>query len=261
MGNYAYLYILTMKHSLILLITILIISCVQKTDLHKDAHWSYEGETGPVHWGEIEKNSDCGGLFQSPLNIVNYKVDSLLTPLKITYSDSTHIHDIINNGHTIQYNFDSGDYITIEGVTYELKQFHFHEPAEHLIDGIRYPMVIHLVHKSENGTYAVLAVMAKEGKSSKPFDFLESFLPIPVGENRIVDSAFDMNLNLPDNRAYFTYSGSLTTPPCTENVQWFIFKNPITVSLSQVEKLKALMPLNNYRDEQSLNDREIKLSK
>ena len=122
-------------------------------------------------------------------------------------------------------------------------------------------MVIHLVHKSENGTYAVLAVMAKEGKSSKPFDFLESFLPIPVGENRIVDSAFDMNLNLPDNRAYFTYSGSLTTPPCTENVQWFIFKNPITVSLSQVEKLKALMPLNNYRDEQSLNDREIKLSK
>jgi carbonic anhydrase len=227
---------------------------------HSEKHWSYSGETGPEHWKEIEKGSECGGKFQSPINVVNYDEDSALQPLKISYSDSTHIHDVVNNGHSIQYNFDPGDYISLYNKKYELKQFHFHEPAEHLIDGIRYPMVIHLVHINDAGQYAVLAVMAKEGKSSEAFDFLESHLPIQVGESKIVDVAFDMNLNLPETKTYFTYTGSLTTPPCSEGVSWFIFKEPITVSLKQVEELRKLMPLNNYRDEQPHNGRSIKVS-
>ncbi|GAA4809947.1 carbonic anhydrase family protein [Litoribaculum gwangyangense] len=224
-----------------------------------EKHWSYNGETGPEHWKEIETYSNCDGKYQSPINIVNYNLDETLSDLSIFYSDSTHIHDVINNGHTIQYNFDLGDYITIHGKKFSLKQFHFHEPAEHLIDGIRYPMELHLVHVSNAGEYAVLAIMAKEGQSSKPFDFLESYLPINVGETKNVDLAFDMNLNLPKQKTFFTYTGSLTTPPCTESVEWYIFKEPITVSLEQVEALKKLMPMNNYRNEQPINGRTIKV--
>ncbi len=223
-------------------------------------HWSYEGETGPEHWKEIEKNSDCGGFLQSPINIVNYELDRTLPNLSVHYTTSTHIHDVVNNGHTIQYNFDVGDFIELGDNQYELMQFHFHEPAEHLIDGIRYPMELHLVHKSADGAYAVLSVMAKEGASSEPFDFLERHLPLEVGDIETVDMAFDMNLNLPRDKTYFTYEGSLTTPPCTENVRWIIFREPITVSLQQVEELRKLMPLNNYRDEQPRNNRPILLS-
>lgn len=220
-------------------------------------HWSYTGETGPQHWAELEKDSECNGSNQSPVNIVNYKTDPNLPPLLIKYADSTHILNVENNGHSIQYNFKAGDYLLLGNQQFNLLQFHFHEPAEHLIDGVRYPLELHLVHQNKQGAYAVLAIMAKEGKSSEPFNFLESYLPLTVGESKLVDTAFDMNLNLPANRAYFTYQGSLTTPPCTQNVSWFIFKEPITVSLAQVEQLKFLMPLNNYRDEQPINNRVI----
>lgn len=103
--------------------------------------------------------------------------------------------------------------------------------------------------------------MAREEQSSKPFDFLESYLPIQIGATVEIDLAFDMNTNLPADRTYFNYTGSLTTPPCIENVQWFIFREPITVSLEQVEILKKLMPLNNYRTEQDRNKRPIFISK
>ncbi|NNJ87977.1 MAG: carbonic anhydrase family protein [Eudoraea sp.] len=231
-----------------------------KHQKNAESHWNYEGETGPEHWAMIEENSECDGLAQSPVNIVNYEREKIGGALQIFYADSTHIFDVVNNGHTIQYNFAAGDYIEIDRNRYDLKQFHFHEPAEHLIEGIRYPLVIHLVHKNSAGEYAVLAIMAKEEKSSEPFDFLESYLPIEHGDTILVDLAFDMNLNLPASRAYFSYTGSLTTPPCTENVKWFIFKEPITVSLEQVEALRTLMPLNNYRNEQARNNRVILLS-
>ncbi len=230
-----------------------------ETSAKNSSHWNYEGETGPEHWARIEEHSDCDGSDQSPINIVNYNKSTSEDVLKIKYADSTHIFNVINNGHTIQYNFAVGDYIIVDGERFELKQFHFHEPAEHLIEGIRYPMVIHLVHQNASGNYAVLAVMAKENKSSEPFDFLERYLPVSEGDTVKVDLAFDMNLNLPVNRAYFSYKGSLTTPPCTENVKWFIYKEPITVSLQQVEAIRKLMPQNNYRNEQARNNRPILL--
>ena len=240
-------------------------SCIEepskenKLEEAKATHWGYAGESGPEHWAEIEKNSNCGGEFQSPINIVNYSVDSASGKLKIHYSDSTHIHDVINNGHTIQYNFDKGDYVEFRNERFDLLQFHFHEPAEHLIDGIRYPLAIHLVHISDNGHYVVIAAMAKEGESSEPFDFLESYFPISQGEQKQVDRAFDMNQNLPVSKSYFHYRGSLTTPPCSEKVDWIVMKEPITVSLEQVERLRKLMPVNNYRNEQPRNGRRIVL--
>jgi carbonic anhydrase len=227
----------------------------------QQGHWSYEGETGPEHWAEIEAGSDCNGKFQSPINIVKYKENTNLKPIALYYANKTKIHDVTNNGHSIQYNFEPGDYIVVNGLRYDLKQVHFHEPSEHTIDGVRYPLEMHLVHINDSGQYTVIAVMAKEGISSIPFEFLESFLPLKPGENKIVDFPFDMNDNLPENKEYYFYIGSLTTPPCTEGVNWYIFKEPITVSLEQVELLKNLMPVNNYRNEQPHNGRQIYVSR
>ncbi|WP_282056362.1 carbonic anhydrase [Maribacter luteus] len=220
-------------------------------------HWSYAGETGPEHWAEIEVESDCNGKFQSPINMVNYKENNSLKRIDLHYAEETKIHDVTNNGHSIQYNFEAGDYIMVNGLKYDLKQVHFHEPSEHTIDGVRYPLEMHLVHINDSGQYTVISVMAKEGASSLPFDFLESFLPLKAGENKKVDRPFNMNHNLPENKDYFFYTGSLTTPPCTEGVNWYILKEPITVSLEQVNLLKELMPINNYRNEQPQNGREL----
>lgn len=230
---------------------------------HSKAHWSYSGETGPEHWAEVEKNSECDGKRQSPINILtlNTKKNADLPPLDIQYSSSTIIHDVINNGHSIEYDFEAGDYINYKSDEYVLKQIHFHEPAEHTINGVRYPLVIHMVHQNTKGAYLVLAVMAIEGEESAPFAFLESYLPIQVGEMKIINESFNLNLNLPNNKAYFHYIGSLTTPPCSQGVLWFIFQNPVTVSLEQVTTLNKLMPHHNYRDTQPLNGRIVEMAK
>ncbi|MDY8136149.1 carbonic anhydrase family protein [Aquimarina sp. 2201CG5-10] len=236
----------------------------QKSTDNKDhkTHWEYSGEVGPEHWAELIKDADCGGQHQSPINIVtiDVKKDSNLNPLDIQYSKETKIYEVINNGHSIQYNFEQGDYINYQGDRFDLKQIHFHESAEHTINGIRYPLAIHMVHTNKQGEYLVLAVMVKEGENSQPFEFLENYLPLKKGETKTINSAFDLTQNLPNNRGYYTYTGSLTTPPCTEDVYWFVFKEPITVSLKQVVILRDLMPLDNFRNEQPLNDRIVKMT-
>ena len=226
----------------------------------ENKHWTYEGETGPEHWVEIEKESDCDGKRQSPINIIDLDVidDASLKPIDIHYSGNVKIHELTNNGHSIQYNFEKGDFIILNDDKYELKQIHFHEASEHTINGIRYPLEMHLVHISKDNKTAVLAIMAKEGESSEPFTFLEKYLPVNNGETKLIDTNFDLNLNLPKNKEYYTYNGSLTTPPCTQNVTWFVYKNPITISVDQVKQLQKLMPLNNYRGEQPTNGRIVK---
>lgn len=250
-----------------LLILVILISCQKKKTSSKNTNkeeeaWSYSGESGPEHWAELEKNSECGGKFQSPINIIsiNAKIDSQLNSLDIHYEKSTKIHSVKNNGHSIQYNFEKGDYINYKNECFNLKQIHFHESSEHTIDGVRYPLVIHMVHANSTGEYLVLAIMAKEGKTSIPFEFLESFLPLEKGEVKKINKPFNLNHNLPLNRGYYSYTGSLTTPPCTEGVKWFIFKEPITISVEQVNILKTLMPVNNYRKEQPLNGRKIQMT-
>jgi len=261
------------KSTLLILIVFAVFSCKNKKDnktidatvneekhVTENAHWTYEGETGPEHWIEIEKESDCDGKRQSPINIIDVDVidDASIEAIDIHYSASVKIHEITNNGHSIQYNFEKGDFIILNDNEYRLKQIHFHEPSEHTIDGIRYPLEMHLVHVSKDNKISVLAVMAKEGRSSEPFTFLEKYLPINSGETKLIDANFDLNENLPENKSYYTYGGSLTTPPCSENVTWFVFKTPIAVSVDQVKELQKLMPLNNYRNEQPINERVIK---
>ncbi|WP_417887873.1 carbonic anhydrase [Zunongwangia sp.] len=258
-----------MKTSILVMIALILFSCKNNnedsvatktsTEKNPEHHWTYQGETGPEHWSEIEKDSDCSGDRQSPINIieVNVKKNASLSALDIHYSDEVKIHEVTNNGHSIQYNFEKGDYIKVDGQQYDLKQIHFHEASEHTVNGVRYPLEIHLVHTGSNQEIVVLSILVEEGKNSEPFTFLEQFLPIKKGETKAIDKNFDLNLNFPADKSYYTYKGSLTTPPCTENVTWFVFKQPITVALDQVKLLQDLMPINNYRTEQPINDRIV----
>lgn len=258
-----------MKTSVLAIVALLLFSCKNNqsdssekktaTTEKTEKHWTYQGETGPEHWSEIEKKSECSGERQSPINIidVNAKNNAELSALDIHYSDKVKIHEVTNNGHSIQYNFEKGDYIKVEGQQYDLKQIHFHEASEHTIDGVRYPLEIHMVHTGDNQEIVVLSVLVKEGENSEPFTFLEQFLPVKKGETKAIDKNFDLNLNFPKDKSYYTYKGSLTTPPCTENVTWFVFQQPITVAIDQVKLLQDLMPINNYRNEQPLNGRVV----
>lgn len=232
----------------------------KKTNEEPKKHWNYDGETGPEHWSEIDQN-DCGGSAQSPVDIVETEKDETLKPIDFHYSQETKIHDVVNNGHSIQFDFEEGDYIILNEEKYNLVQFHFHEPAEHTIRGVRYPLVIHMVHMNKDGKFAVVAIMAKESKdNNETFDFLDKFLPIKVNESIEVKDVFNLNNVLPENQTYYTYTGSLTTPPCTEGVQWFIFKNSVDVSIKMIEDLRKIMPVNNFRNIQQLNGRIIKES-
>lgn len=230
------------------------------TPVEKKHHdWSYKGDNGPDNWSKV--HSDCGGKSQSPINIITKDAKAEpLGKLKPNYKEKTMIHDVINNGHSVQFNFEQGDTHFFDGVEYGLKQIHFHEPSEHTINGVRYPIVIHLVHQSNDGQLLVFAVMAKEGKGSAPFNFLESYLPLKKGEKKAVNKAFSLPSILPKDTGYYYYKGSLTTPPCSEGVNWVVFKNPITVSKTQVEKMHQSLPDHNYRPTQPLNGRTVLMS-
>lgn len=228
-------------------------------------HWSYDGETSPEHWAEIVKESSCGGNHQSPIDIVTANTISQSSGLKasdINYNASTMIHDVTNNGHAIQYNFENKDnYVNFGGKRYDLAQFHFHAASEHTVNGSHYPLVIHLVHVSDDKQYVVFAMMVTEGKESNAFDFIESYLPVQAGETKTIGQPHSFSKYIASDFEHYYYKGSLTTPPCTEAVDWFIFKKPIEVSAAQVKAIADLMPRNNFRPTQPLNDRKVYLSK
>ncbi|WP_027137562.1 carbonic anhydrase [Gaetbulibacter saemankumensis] len=227
--------------------------------LTEATHWSYSGETAPEHWAELEQGSDCDGHNQSPINIITKDVVETPTKnhLNILYSPQTFIKKVINNGHTIQFDFESGDSISYLGDTHYLKQIHFHEPSEHKINGIIYPIETHLVHLNKSGNITVLSILGEEGEESQVFEFLESFLPLKNGESKDIHKNIDLSSFFLNEKHFYSYTGSLTTPPCWERVNWVVFKEPIILSVDEVEKLRNNMPINNYRNEQPLNNRIV----
>jgi carbonic anhydrase len=231
----------------------------EKESKEKHSHWSYQGETSPEHWAEIEKNSDCGGMSQSPINIIETDAVTVnnSSNLEIYYSSQTLLSEVENNGHSIQFDFETGDSILYNNEIYYLKQIHFHEPAEHLINGIKYPLEIHLVHASADNKLTVIGILGMEGKKSDLFEFFKSFLPLANGETKEIHKEIDLTELSLESKDYFSYTGSLTTPPCSENVNWIMIKEPLVLSLDEVNSLKENMPVNNYRNEQALNGRKV----
>ena len=176
--------------------------------LHKTnkKHWSYQGETSPEYWEEIESNSECGGTRQSPINIIDFNAvpTEKSEQLEFHYSSEIQLKKAINNGHTVQFEFMSGDYIIYNGTSYNLVQVHFHEHAEHLMSGVVYPVEIHLVHVSSMNTITVLSILGKEGEESEVIELFESFLPLKMGESKTIDVKCDINQLLPLDRTYYS---------------------------------------------------------
>lgn len=223
-------------------------------------HWSYDEDVGPENWGELDSSflACMNGNEQSPINIesVQVKTNEELENIEIQYQP-THF-SIMNNGHTIQANPEiSNNSIVVEGEEYILAQFHFHTPSEHQFDGQNMDMELHLVHQDTNGNLAVLGVMIQEGKENETLASI--WEEMPKGETvKDVDikNPVDLETLLPSNQASFHYNGSLTTPPCAEEVNWIVFEQPIEMSKEQIQAYREIFP-DNHRPVQPLNEREI----
>ena len=225
-------------------------------------HWSYEGEGGPHNWGKISKQylACANGKNQSPIAVESESLLNLDLPtIDFDYRDSR--FSIVDNGHTVQVNYLEGGAMTILGQRYELVQFHFHRPAEEVVNGKRYDMVAHLVHKNSKGQLAVVAVLLTLGEENRFIQTLWNHMPIEKKKPIEPPTAkVDLAKFLPANKAYFHYMGSLTTPPCTEGVAWYILQSPVEVSAGQVEVFSK-MYANNARPTQRMNGRLVKASR
>jgi carbonic anhydrase len=227
---------------------------------HAGPHWSYSGSSGPDHWNELDKTfSTCRlGHQQSPIDIRGPKPADL-PPIQFAYQ-GTPLH-IVNNGHTIQVNYAPGSFITIGDKKYQLTQFHFHHPSEERINGKGFEMVAHLVHATPDGALAVVAVLLDAGAANPVIARLWQHLPAHEGpEQKLDDVQIDVTGLLPQDRGYYTFTGSLTTPPCTEDVTWFVLKTPEAISKSQADAFGKIYR-RDARPLQPLNGREVLASK
>jgi len=219
-------------------------------------HWSYDGATGPRHWDTLEPDfSACKlGHRQSPIDIRKTS-KAALPPLEFAYQPSP--LKIIDNGHTIQVNYAPGSGIAIAGVRYELLQFHFHTPSEEHINGRSYPLVAHLVHQNAEGKLAVVAVLFRKGAQNPLIKTLWDALPKEKSrQQEPAGVSIDIASLLPQAQGYYNFPGSLTTPPCSEEVNWFVLKQPVEISAAQLKQFTRIYK-HNARPVQPLNGRTV----
>jgi len=219
--------------------------------------WSYEGDDGPEFWGDLDEEfATCKtGQSQSPINIDN-TVSAKLKPLKTFLRFPA--KDIVHNGHTVQVSFKKGNVLALDDVMYQMKQVHFHAPSENTIKGESFPLEAHFVHEDAEGNLVVLAVMFKEGAENRGLKKL--WLQLPNKKSRaakkLKTKVFPTEL-IPSKKGYYRFNGSLTTPPCSEGVIWFVKKATMTASKSQIDAFTKAMKHHNNRPVQLLNSRFI----
>lgn len=232
--------------------TFLITSGVYAEEHHGasgEVHWNYD-EHGPAHWGEFGEACQLGQA-QSPINILTKQTSSIEKNNIIALNESvTSSASVIDNGHALQVNVENGGMVTLDGVDYKLVQFHFHGKSEEQIDGKQYDAVAHMVHKSAFGSLLVIAVLFEEGKA--PNKIVQKVLD-SVGKSTEMNPA-DL---LPKNsNSYFHFMGSLTTPPCSEKVNWYVMKEIQSASHEQIVALRKFYD-HNYRPVQPINGRVV----
>jgi len=219
-------------------------------------HWTYEGEEGPEHWGALDESfAVCGtGKSQSPIDVSTTNAEDLAN-ISFHYQPSE--VNILNNGHTVQVNYDAGSNIELDGVRYDVVQFHYHAPSEHALNGKLFPAELHIVHKSADGTLAVVGILLEEGGQNKAFQpFVDN---LPTEKSDVKDAGVKINATelLPAVQTTYRYSGSLTTPPCSEGVHWNLMTTPVEISSEQLNALETLFEEGNNRPVQPLNDRPL----
>jgi len=242
---------------------------VSEPEAHHETelHWGYDGEEGPGHWADLSPDfALCGsGVEQSPINltgavpIVDAGLEMRFGTEVLTLEQRARVMDLVDNGHTIQITNDVPMALDIDDVHYELVQFHFHSPSEHTIDGEHAPLEVHFVHKSAAGELAVTGILVEEGEYDVLWEPVISAMPNDVsGSRHLEDLDLDMSELQPLPRRYYRYHGSLTTPPCSEGVQWIVMAEKRQISPDQMDAVVSRLHDNN-RPVQPLGDRQIGL--
>lgn len=223
------------------------------TEQHSE--WSYEGKTGPANWAQLTPEyGACNGKNQSPVDLTSF-TEASLKPLQFQYQAGG--NEVINNGHTVQVNYEVGSSVLIDGVQFTLAQFHFHAPSENHINGVSYPLEGHLVHKDRHGNLAVVAVMFREGAANAGLAKVWAQMPQNKGDKNTLSPAVNVSEILPKNRDHYRFNGSLTTPPCSEGVLWTVMKQPMTASKAQIAQFADVLHHPNNRPIQPTNARTI----
>jgi len=223
-------------------------------------HWSYGGHTGPAAWAALDHDfAACKlGHAQSPIDIRS-ATPADLPPIVFDYKPSP--LRVIDNGHTVQVNYAPGSSISVGGVRYELLQFHFHRPSEEKIHGKSHAMVAHLVHKNSEGKLAVVAVLLDKGGANLPtIETIWSNVPKEKAKEAALDVTVDAATLLPSEKGYYAFQGSLTTPPCSEEVRWLVLKHPVRIATSEIAAFGKLYSMN-ARPTQPLNDRLVETTR
>lgn len=234
---------------------------------HGEVHWGYAGETGPEHWADLSPEfAPCReGVEQSPIDLTGAVpttetgIERRVGEAVLTLEQRARVMDLVDNGHTIQITNDVPMALDMDGAHYELVQFHFHAPSEHTIKGEHAPLEVHLVHKSAEGGFAAIGVLIEEGEHDVLWDPIIGSLPDGPGDDRrLEDLDLDMNELRPLPKRYYRYQGSLTTPPCSEGVQWIVMAEKRQISAEQMSAMVLRLHDNN-RPIQPLGDRQLLL--
>lgn len=225
-------------------------------DARPMADWGYAGATGPARWASLdERYAMCAqGQMQSPINISQFMQQDL-PKLKVAYAESPLM--VVNSGNTIHVDYEPGSKFMSAEKIYDLKTIHFHTPSEHYIDGAPYPMEMHLVHASPDGELAIVAVMMKVGMQNSHIQNIWEHIPAENQKSSPENSTLKASDLLPRDGTYYTYTGSLTEPPCTEGVKWHILQQPVEISQEQLSAFQTLFSMN-ARPIQQMHGRVVK---
>jgi carbonic anhydrase len=223
------------------------------------AEWGYEGAEGPEHWGALSPRYHLArdGRAQSPIDLRGAQPDDL-PPLGFDYHPVS--VQLVYNGHSVQENEDSTSRLVVGDAVFALKQFHFHSPSEHTVDGRLFEMEMHFVHEGAAGEVAVVSVLVEQGEHNASFESMWRELPDREHPERRSGAPVGVADLLPADRSYFAYRGSFTTPPCTEGVRWYVMRRPIQLSAAQLATFRKVIYGNN-RPVQSRFGRTISSSR
>ncbi len=227
---------------------------------HGATHWGYTGHTGPEYWGMLSHDFFMcqEGKNQSPIDLSFEGMVRTQHLELIDFRYKTDAIEVVNNGHSIQVNMEDGSYMEIDDKRFYLKQFHFHSPSENTIEGKSFPLEAHFVHLSNDGEIAVVALLFEEGRMNPTLKKIWSVMPHHAGDSEELElSSNYIRILLPKDKRYYRFSGSLTTPPCSEGVRWFVFKEYAQISDYQIEQFTSAMGVDNNRPVQPLNARKI----
>ncbi|MCY4546797.1 MAG: carbonic anhydrase family protein [Defluviicoccus sp.] len=223
----------------------------------RPVRWGYDADNGPAAWASLDPGfAACAlGGEQSPVDLTGGR-GADLRPLEFAYRKTRIVLE--NTGHTVQANPDPGSFVVLDGTRYDLRQFHFHHRSEHLFDGVRLALDLHLVHATGDGALAVVGILFEEGTMHAALAPLWAHLPAEPGASRALPGEFDIAALLPARGTAWRYRGSLTTPPCTEGVAWAVLAEPLAMSAGQIAAFAALYP-NNCRPVQPLGERVLRI--